>query len=119
MAPRKGKVQKEQEQVILGPNVPEGENVFGVAHIYASFNDTFVHITDLSGKWVSMMMYTMYACMVYMSDLYAYPLRTYSRHCHGSNGQKGLRYYVCGGYWSDTRIINKNYSIRSNVRGIW
>ncbi|KAI6121112.1 40S ribosomal S14 [Pisolithus sp. B1] len=24
--------------------------VFGVAHIYASFNDTFVHVTDLSGK---------------------------------------------------------------------
>jgi len=24
--------------------------VFGVAHIFASFNDTFVHITDLSGK---------------------------------------------------------------------
>merc|ERR1712087_899370 len=23
---------------------------FGVAHIYASFNDTFIHITDLSGK---------------------------------------------------------------------
>ena len=49
MAPRKGKVQKE-EQVSLGPNVQEGENVFGVAHIYASFNDTFVHVTDLSGK---------------------------------------------------------------------
>jgi hypothetical protein len=30
--------------------VPEGENVFGVAHIYASFNDTFVHVTDISGK---------------------------------------------------------------------
>jgi hypothetical protein len=28
----------------------EGENVFGVAHIYASFNDTFVHITDVSGR---------------------------------------------------------------------
>ncbi len=28
----------------------EGETVFGVAHIYASFNDTFVHVTDLSGK---------------------------------------------------------------------
>lgn len=28
----------------------DGELVFGVAHIYASFNDTFVHITDLSGK---------------------------------------------------------------------
>jgi ribosomal protein S11 len=26
--------------------------VFGVAHIFASFNDTFVHVTDLSGKWV-------------------------------------------------------------------
>ena len=27
-----------------------GQNVFGVAHIYASFNDTFVHVTDLSGR---------------------------------------------------------------------
>ena len=24
--------------------------MFGVAHIFASFNDTFVHITDLSGR---------------------------------------------------------------------
>jgi small subunit ribosomal protein S14e len=24
--------------------------VFAVAHIYASFNDTFVHVTDLSGR---------------------------------------------------------------------
>ena len=50
MAPRKGKVQKQEEQVTLGPQVKEGENVFGVAHIFASFNDTFVHVTDLSGK---------------------------------------------------------------------
>lgn len=49
MAPRKGKTQT-QEQVVLGPQVKEGENVFGVAHIFASFNDTFVHVTDLSGK---------------------------------------------------------------------
>lgn len=28
----------------------EGELVFGVAHIFASFNDTFVHVTDLSGR---------------------------------------------------------------------
>eukprot|EP01007_Sphenomonas_quadrangularis_P002214 NODE_3534_length_432_cov_432.530026_g2206_i1.p1 GENE.NODE_3534_length_432_cov_432.530026_g2206_i1~~NODE_3534_length_432_cov_432.530026_g2206_i1.p1 ORF type:complete len:139 (-),score=16.23 NODE_3534_length_432_cov_432.530026_g2206_i1:14-409(-) len=28
----------------------DGEEVFGVAHIYASFNDTFVHVTDLSGR---------------------------------------------------------------------
>jgi len=38
-------------EVYYGPaDVKEGENVFGVAHIYASFNDTFVHVTDLSGK---------------------------------------------------------------------
>jgi hypothetical protein len=28
----------------------EGELIWGVAHIFASFNDTFVHVTDLSGK---------------------------------------------------------------------
>lgn len=50
MPPRKGKQQQEQAQVSLGPQVREGENVFGVAHIFASFNDTFVHVTDLSGK---------------------------------------------------------------------
>ena len=50
MAPRKGKTVKQEEQVSLGPQVVDGENVFGVAHIYASFNDTFVHVTDLSGK---------------------------------------------------------------------
>ena len=53
MAPRKGKVQQEQVQVHLGPQVREGEVVFGVAHIFASFNDTFVHVTDLSGRYVS------------------------------------------------------------------
>ncbi|KAK7052340.1 hypothetical protein R3P38DRAFT_3172657 [Favolaschia claudopus] len=47
--PKKAKAPKE-EVVQLGPNVPEGTLVFGVAHIFASFNDTFVHITDLSGK---------------------------------------------------------------------
>ena len=24
----------------------EGENIMAVCHIYASFNDTFVHVTD-------------------------------------------------------------------------
>ena len=38
------------QPAIPSPQVPEGENVFGVAHIFASFNDTFVHITDVSGK---------------------------------------------------------------------
>jgi ribosomal protein S11 len=31
-----------EENVTLGPTVREGEYVFGVAHIFASFNDTFI-----------------------------------------------------------------------------
>merc|ERR1712187_215010 len=45
-----GKDMAEEIKETRGPNAREGEEVFGVAHIYASFNDTFVHITDLSGK---------------------------------------------------------------------
>lgn len=50
MAPRKGKTQKEEVQVQLGPQVLDGEKVYAVCHIYASYNDTFVHVTDLSGR---------------------------------------------------------------------
>ncbi|KAG5521112.1 hypothetical protein RHGRI_033617 [Rhododendron griersonianum] len=54
-----------EETVTLGPSVRDGEIVFGVAHIFASFNDTFIciegrvlitvvfmlqHVTDLSGR---------------------------------------------------------------------
>ncbi|CAL9094032.1 unnamed protein product [Musa textilis] len=39
-----------EDNVTLGPAVREGEQVFGVAHIFASFNDTFIHVTDLSGR---------------------------------------------------------------------
>lgn len=65
-----------EENITLGPAVREGEHVFGVAHIFASFNDTFIvsfvlivlhvicmisgynvhflfilqHVTDLSGR---------------------------------------------------------------------
>uniref|UniRef100_A0A8D0B673 Ribosomal protein S14 n=1 Tax=Salvator merianae TaxID=96440 RepID=A0A8D0B673_SALMN len=48
MAPYKEN--KEEQVISLGPQVAEGENVFGVCHIFASFNDTFVHAMDLSGK---------------------------------------------------------------------
>eukprot|EP00995_Heteronema_vittatum_P008400 NODE_3601_length_651_cov_1647.817276_g2576_i0.p2 GENE.NODE_3601_length_651_cov_1647.817276_g2576_i0~~NODE_3601_length_651_cov_1647.817276_g2576_i0.p2 ORF type:complete len:150 (-),score=35.93 NODE_3601_length_651_cov_1647.817276_g2576_i0:128-577(-) len=45
---------KKKERVVevtkFGPEVAPGELVFGVAHIYASFNDTFVHVTDMSGR---------------------------------------------------------------------
>jgi small subunit ribosomal protein S14e len=48
MAPKKAP--KEVAPVDLGPQKVEGVEVFGVAHIYASFNDTFVHVTDLTGR---------------------------------------------------------------------
>ena len=35
----------------LGPqNLVQGEDLFGVCHICATFNDTFIHVTDLSGR---------------------------------------------------------------------
>ena len=39
-----------EETTTLGAKVADGEQVFAVAHIFASFNDTFVHVTDLSGR---------------------------------------------------------------------
>merc|ERR1712085_200318 len=34
----------------LAQQLKTDEIVFGVAHIYVSYNDTFVHITDLTGR---------------------------------------------------------------------
>ncbi|CAM9203829.1 unnamed protein product, partial [Ectocarpus fasciculatus] len=39
-----------EEVTTLAPKLAEGDEYFAVAHIFASFNDTFVHITDLSGR---------------------------------------------------------------------
>lgn len=50
MGRRRKTERKETEEVTLGPQVREGEIVFGVAHIFASFNDTFIHVTDISGR---------------------------------------------------------------------
>ena len=48
---KKGEVKEaKEENTQLGPRAKEGELVFGVAHIYASYNDTFVHVTDFSGR---------------------------------------------------------------------
>merc|ERR1719384_2837488 len=38
-----------QRNKVPEPN-PEKNHVFGVVHIFASYNDTFVHVTDLSGR---------------------------------------------------------------------
>ncbi|XP_075591067.1 uncharacterized protein LOC142597952 [Dermatophagoides farinae] len=39
-----------QPSKYVQPTPADGKNVIGVAHIYASFNDTFIHVTDISGK---------------------------------------------------------------------
>ena len=58
----KGKKGQAVAEVKLGPQVREGEQVFAVAHIFASFNDTFVHVTDISGKYVPLLLFF---CMLY------------------------------------------------------
>merc|ERR1711959_491125 len=54
MSKKKDKKDEGEEGVIkksaLAAQLGENELVFGVAHIYASYNDTFVHITDLTGR---------------------------------------------------------------------
>ena len=50
---KKEEGQEEQEVKAgqsLGPELPTGEELFGVCHICATFNDTFIHVTDLSGR---------------------------------------------------------------------
>lgn len=59
-APKKGK--KGQQEQVEGEEVVDKKNVylgptpkiegllFGVCHICATFNDTFIHVTDLSGR---------------------------------------------------------------------
>merc|ERR1711968_410335 len=50
MGKKEAKKEEEKPVVSLGPQVQPGELVFGVCHVFASFNDTFVHVTDLSGR---------------------------------------------------------------------
>jgi len=51
MSKRRTGARKQAETVTkLGPQVAGDATVWAVVHIYASFNDTFVHATDLSGR---------------------------------------------------------------------
>jgi small subunit ribosomal protein S14e len=50
MTDKKEKETEKVEKVQLGPTLREGEIAIGVCHIFASFNDTFIHVTDLSGR---------------------------------------------------------------------
>merc|ERR1711904_184531 len=48
--PPKRKERAEKVEAKLGPEVHGDECVFGVAHILATYNNTFIHVTDLSGR---------------------------------------------------------------------
>ena len=39
-----------QKNQYLGPDLTNEPTFFGVCHICATFNDTFIHVTDLSGR---------------------------------------------------------------------
>ena len=41
---------KQEKLEYLGPKVRPDELVFGTCHVFASFNNTFIHVTDLSGR---------------------------------------------------------------------
>lgn len=44
-------VAKPKEEIQLGPPVQKKDDlVWGVCHLYATFNDTFIHVTDLAGR---------------------------------------------------------------------
>ncbi|KAJ7599797.1 hypothetical protein C8J56DRAFT_999563 [Mycena floridula] len=45
-SPKKVKAPKEENMVSLGSQVVGGELIWGVVHIFPSFNDTLVHVTD-------------------------------------------------------------------------
>ena len=49
--PKKGATKDAENTALsLGLAPKEGETIMAICHIYASFNDTFVHVTDPSGR---------------------------------------------------------------------
>ncbi|KAL5213616.1 hypothetical protein ABZP36_002768 [Zizania latifolia] len=57
MSGRKKTREPKDENVTLGPTVREGEYVFGVAHIFASFNDTFILASSLAALKINYIVY--------------------------------------------------------------
>merc|ERR1712141_318318 len=53
-AKKNAEEQKEEKVIYYGPPDTQpgknDKNVFGVCHIKATFNNTFIHVTDLSGR---------------------------------------------------------------------
>ena len=44
------KEEKKRDEVRLGPPSTGSKHVFAIVHILASWNDTFIHVTDLTGR---------------------------------------------------------------------
>uniref|UniRef100_A0A8C6RIS5 Small ribosomal subunit protein uS11 n=1 Tax=Nannospalax galili TaxID=1026970 RepID=A0A8C6RIS5_NANGA len=55
--------------ISLGPQVAEEENIFGVCHIFASFNDTSVHVIALSVTGRMKVKSSPYATMLAVQDV--------------------------------------------------
>jgi len=55
-----------EENVTLGPAVRDGEHVFGVARIFASFNDTFIVIIFISLISQFQLSITEVSCLIFM-----------------------------------------------------
>ncbi|KAL7711543.1 Ribosomal protein S14 [Entamoeba marina] len=47
MSKKGAKTQVKAEDAVIAGST---KDAFGIAHIYATFNDTFVHVTDISGR---------------------------------------------------------------------
>ncbi|KAG6493235.1 hypothetical protein ZIOFF_048212 [Zingiber officinale] len=84
---------------MLGPTVREGEQVFGVAHIFSSFNDTFIHVTDLSGRKTLVRITVDISkqhehVISYIRTLYAFTNDTLAKYSYATSLQATLRYGI-------------------------
>ena len=73
-----------EETVTLGPTVREGEHVFGVAHVFASFNDTFI----VSAVFDNHMLCSLKLTPLQVSDLMSFGLNV--QHVTDLSGRETL-----------------------------
>lgn len=68
MQSKKKTREPKEENITLGPAVKDGEHVFGVAHIFASFNDTFIVSRGLF--LICILGYVPFLVVIFVSCLY-------------------------------------------------
>ncbi len=67
------KEKKEKEILYFGPKVTDGENVFAIAHIYASFNNTFL-VCKISTYFRMLFIFLQFILVLISENLFTYPL---------------------------------------------